>query len=87
MMLALAALLLTTKVGFATMAGAVNTLSDLLADQILTASLAGDGDAVGDVALALLVTDFGVVLGRCLLRLVLCLLGPIFASVSTNKSS
>lgn len=74
-MIALAAFLLTSKVRFATVAGAVNTLADLLADQILTASLAGDGDAVGDVALALLVTNFGVVLLKGFLLLVLCLLG------------
>jgi hypothetical protein len=84
-MLALCAGLLAGEVGFAAMALAVDTLPDRLANEVLAASLAGDGDAVRDIALALLVANLCVGLGLrerclgCLFALVLRLFGTAIA--------
>lgn len=73
--LALAADLLGSEVGIATMALAMDALTNFLADQILSAPPARDGDTIGDVTLALLIARGDASLGSdLLLALVLRLL-------------
>lgn len=78
--LAVTANLLSSKVGIATVALAVDTHADGLADEIGSAIARGDGDAVGNVALALL-SKLGL---HGLLLLLLGLLGPAKRSADSR---
>jgi len=74
---AIAADLYRAEISLAAMAFAMNPLTHRLANEIAVAGAAGDGDSVGEVVLALLVSNLLPLLALLLLLLLLGLLGRI----------
>ena len=87
-MLALAANLLGTKIGIATMAHAMDALTNFLADQVLSAPPARNGDTIRDIALTFLIArgnsrPSGDLLFALVLRLLERVSGTVLASLVT----